>query len=82
MRNSSISDARRFHPEPSERVGSVELMNDKGKAPRSLGKVIPEGLDGVVQNLRGMVGDAEVMNDEGEGPQSPAKVITEGRRAS
>ena len=57
-------------------------MNDEGEAPRSLAKVITEGLDGDVQNLRGVVGNAEVMNDEGEGLQSPAKVITEGRRAS
>ena len=60
----------------------MELMNNEGEAPRSLAKVITKGLDGDVQNLRGVVGDAEVMNDEGEGPQSPAKVITEGRRAS
>ena len=51
----------------------MELMNDGGEAPRSLAKVITEGLDGDVQNLRGVVGDAEVMNDEGEGLQSPAR---------
>jgi len=54
----------------------------KGKpSPQSLAKVITQGPEGDIQNLRNVAGDAEVMNNEGEGPHSPAKIIAEGHRA-
>ena len=63
-------------------ASDAELTNDEGEAPQSLAKVITQGPEGDIQNLRNVAGDAEVMNNEGEALPSPAKAITEGRGAS